>query len=105
MDVEIAVPVVAPLAGGAPVQTGTLPAVGLLACLLHVGDDSGLGQACAALHRWIASNGYTAAGPYRECYHRYCADAPLALPPAFIASHPAAAIIELQVPVVPVRAA
>lgn len=105
MDVEVAVPLAAPIAGAPWAQPTTLPAVPLVACVVHVGDDAGLLGACAALHAWIDAHGYRLAGPYRERYLRLGGANHLALPPAFVAPHPDAAVTELQVPVVPVQAA
>jgi effector-binding domain-containing protein len=105
LDVEVAVPLAAPIAGAAWAQPTTLPAMPLVACVVHVGDDAGLLAACAALHAWIDAHGYQLAGPYQERYLRLSGADHRALPPAFVAPHPDAAVTELQVPVVPVQAA
>ena len=100
MQVEVAVPIAAPIPSAAWVQPATLPAAPLMACVVHSGDDAGLIAACDALHQWVAAHGYRADGPYRERYLRYSSAAPLELPPTFAAPHPAAAVTELQLPVV-----
>jgi DNA-binding transcriptional MerR regulator len=100
MQVEVAVPIAAPIPGADWVQPATLPAAPLMACVVHSGDDAGLSAACDALHHWVAAHGYQAAGPYRERYLRYSAPTPLKIPPTFIAPHPALAVTELQLPVV-----
>jgi DNA-binding transcriptional MerR regulator len=105
MRVEVAVPLAAPIAGASWVRPATLPGAPLMACVVHTGADEGLADACAALHQWIDDHGYRAAGPYRERYLRYSSAGPLQLPPAFVAPDPAAAVTELQVPVVPAHAA
>lgn len=105
MDVEVAVPIAAPIAGAPWVQPALLPAVPLVACVVHIGDDVGLLAACAALHAWIDAHGYQLAGPYRERYLRLSGTGAHGLPPAFVAPNQDAAITELQVPVVPVQAA
>jgi DNA-binding transcriptional MerR regulator len=105
VEVEVAVPVTTFLAGTSWAQPATLPGTSLMACVVHTGDDAGLADACDALHQWIALHGYRPAGPYRERYLRYHAPRPSPLPPALVASHPEAAVTELQLPVVPVTAA
>ncbi len=105
MQVEVAVPIAAPIPGADWVQPAMLPATPLMACVIHSGDDAGMPAACDALHQWIAAHGYRSAGPYRERYLRSSTGAPLQLPPTFVAPHPTAAVTELQVPVVPTQAA
>lgn len=105
VEVEVAVPVATLIAGASWAQPATLPGTPLMACVVHTGDDTGLADACDALHQWIALHGYRPAGPYRERYLRYHASHPSPLPPALVAPHAEAAVTELQLPVVPVTAA
>ena len=42
-----------------------------MACAIHTGADFFLGQAYAALYRWIKDNGYQVIGPPRQVYLRY----------------------------------
>jgi DNA-binding transcriptional MerR regulator len=105
LDVEVAVPVTTLVAGASWAQPATLTGAALMACVVHTGDDAGLVDACDALHQWIATHGYRPAGPYRERYLRYHTGRPSPLPCALVASHPEAAVTELQLPVVPVIAA
>jgi DNA-binding transcriptional MerR regulator len=105
MKVEVAIPVSSPLQGVDWVRPAELPGVNLMACLVHTGNDRGLSQACTALHQWIDTHGYQVAGPMRERYLRYSSALDLQLPPAFVASHPDAAMTEIQVPVILASAA
>lgn len=41
-----------------------------VACVLHRGDYATISRAYLALHRWLATSGYSLAGPCREIYHR-----------------------------------
>jgi DNA-binding transcriptional MerR regulator len=105
MRVEVAIPVSSPLQGADWVRQAELPGVNLMACLVHTGNDRGLSQACAALHQWVDTHGYQVAGPMRERYLRYSGTLDLQLPTAFIASHPDAAMTEIQVPIIQANAA
>jgi DNA-binding transcriptional MerR regulator len=105
MEVEVAVPLAAPIPDASWVQPAILPGEAQMACVVYVGDDAALSVACDALRQWVAAHGYQIAGAYRERYLRLSDAGNLALPPAFVASHPGAAIAELQLPVVPVQAA
>ncbi len=100
MQVEVAVPVSRALPGNGRVRPSQLPDVQLMACLVHVGSDATLAPAYTALLEWVAAHGYRVAGPTRELYLRYAPEAPLHLPPSFVAPLPDAAVTEYQVPVV-----
>jgi len=50
------------------IQVRELPAIDTMASVIHEGDMWGIGQAMVALYTWIASHGYTSAGPYRELH-------------------------------------
>ena len=68
-DIEIAVPLQAPLAGNEQVSVRTLPG-GLMACAVHTGNIY-IGRAFAALHQWIENNGYRIVGPPRQVSLQY----------------------------------
>lgn len=70
IDVEAAIPLSTTLSGNEQITIRTLPG-GLMACAIHTGADFFLGQAYAALHRWIKDNGYQVIGPPRQVYLRY----------------------------------
>jgi DNA-binding transcriptional MerR regulator len=65
LDVETAFPLSSPLPGNEQVISRTLPG-GVMACTLHTGADLFLGQAYAALYRWIQDNGYQVISPARQ---------------------------------------
>ncbi|MBV9230314.1 MAG: MerR family transcriptional regulator [Chloroflexi bacterium] len=66
-DMEIAIPLPSSLAGNEQVRVRTLPG-GLMASTIHTGYALSVGQAHAALHGWIANNGYRLIGPVRQIY-------------------------------------
>lgn len=105
MEVEVAVPLATPIPDASWVRCALLPGEAQMACVVHIGDDAGLETACVALRQWSVAHGYQVAGAYRERYLRLNGADKLALPAAFVASHPDAAITEIQLPVVPVQAA
>jgi DNA-binding transcriptional MerR regulator len=57
IDVETAIPLSIALPGNEQISTRTLPG-GLMASTIHIGDDLAIGQAYAALYRWVNYNGY-----------------------------------------------
>jgi len=65
IDVETAVPLSTALAGNEQISTRTLPG-GLMASTVHIGDDLSIGQAYAALYRWVKDNGYQINDPPRQ---------------------------------------
>ena len=64
IDVETAVPLSTALPGNEQISTRTLPG-GLLASTVHIGDDLSIGQAYAALYRWVKENAYQVIDPPR----------------------------------------
>ena len=70
-----------------------LPAVPVMASVIHTGDQATLPQAYAELFAWMQSSGYQPAGSYRELY----------LPETGVSATPVplsqAGVIELQCPV------
>ena len=67
IDVEAAIPVQAALTKEDAISTRTLPG-GWMACTIHTGDDLSIGQAHAALHRWMKDNRYQIVGPPRQLH-------------------------------------
>ena len=64
IDVETAVPLSVALPGNEQISIRTLPG-GLMASTVHIGDDLSIGQAYAALYRWVKDNGYQIIDPPR----------------------------------------
>ena len=70
MRVAAAAPIQELIPAGDRVHVHTLPAAEM-ACVVHHGPFSGLGEAYHALMQWIEGNGYQIAGPNRELYLQY----------------------------------
>ncbi|MBN1311760.1 MAG: MerR family transcriptional regulator [Anaerolineae bacterium] len=74
--IDMAVGVIAPdgFEGSVPVEgdlmmtVSELPAVEKMACLIHKGSYSRLGETYQAFGRWIEANGYRIVNPCREIY-------------------------------------
>jgi DNA-binding transcriptional MerR regulator len=64
IDVETAVPLSTALSGNDLISIRTLPGK-LMASTIHIGDDLTIGQAYAALYRWMNDNGYHLVDPPR----------------------------------------
>ncbi len=67
IDVEAAIPLPTALSGNEQITIRTLPGVSM-ACTIHTGDDLSLGQAYAALYRWMNDNGYRITDTPRQIY-------------------------------------
>jgi DNA-binding transcriptional MerR regulator len=67
IDAEAAIPLPMELPGNSHINVRTLPG-GLIASTVHTGNDLSMGQAYAALHRWIKENTYTFVGPPRQLH-------------------------------------
>lgn len=67
IDVEVAIPLPTALPGNEQIRIRTLPSA-LMACTVHTGDNLFLGQAYAALYRWLKDNGYRLTGSPRLVY-------------------------------------
>lgn len=65
-DVEVCAPIEGNLAAGEGVDIRTLPEVNAMATVVHSGPFMTIDAAYAGLNTWLQSNGYRAAGPYRE---------------------------------------
>jgi effector-binding domain-containing protein len=68
VDVEVAVPVAGKVPGNSKVKLRELPAVAQMACAIHKGDYSGIGQAYNAVMSWVDKNGYRVTDCNREVY-------------------------------------
>ena len=69
-DVEVAVPLAAPLPGSEPVSVRELAGVEQAASMVYKGGYEGIGEAYNTLLAWVGANGYRIAGPVREVYLR-----------------------------------
>ena len=68
VDLEVCEPVAVDLPGGDRVKARTLPAVENMACTVHSGPFSTIGDAYTAMIKWVDANGYRICGPGREIY-------------------------------------
>jgi DNA-binding transcriptional MerR regulator len=100
VDIEVAVPVIAPLPSDGRINPRELPAVASMASVIHTGSYSTIDGAASAVFAGIATQGYVVAGPQREIYLRFGAG-PLALdlPDAYLTDATEQYVTELQVPV------
>jgi DNA-binding transcriptional MerR regulator len=64
-DIEVGIPVRAPLPTNGQVSMQTLPG-GLMACIVHTGTRLSIGQAYMALRRWSENNNYRVIAPPRQ---------------------------------------
>ena len=70
IDAEAAIPLPIELPSNPQINSRIMPG-GLMASTIHTGDDLSMGQAYAALHRWMIENTYTFVGPPRQLHlHR-----------------------------------
>jgi DNA-binding transcriptional MerR regulator len=101
IDVETAVPLSAPVLPHGRICVRELPAIPMMACVVYTGGYERMSEVLEALLRWVAANGYCAAGALREVYLRFGADhaGVLGLPQAFLADDPALFVTEVQLPV------
>ncbi len=67
IDAEAAIPIPTDLPGNEQIGVRTLPG-GLMASTIHTGNDLFMGQAHAALHRWMKDNNYRIIGPPRQVH-------------------------------------
>ncbi len=67
VDIEVAIPVAAPVPTGTPLADRVLPET-QAACVIHQGAYDGVGTAYNAVMAWLEPNGYKIAGPCRENY-------------------------------------
>ena len=70
LDVEVAEPITRAFDGDGDVRVYELPMVEKMACVVHNGPFSSIGETCDTLFAWMKQNGYCADGPIREIYHK-----------------------------------
>lgn len=101
LDVEVAVPITAPIPPAPPIQVFELPGAAAMACVVYTGGYARTAEALQAILRAAAAAGQSVAGPIREVYLRFGADSAerLGLPRAYLADAPALFVTEVQVPV------
>lgn len=88
-DAQIAVPIGTAIPADNLIVNSQLPGIGKMACVIHQGCFSTLGQAYQQLLSWVDANRYRVSGPVREVH--------LQGPP--LCSEPARFVTEIQVPV------
>jgi DNA-binding transcriptional MerR regulator/predicted transcriptional regulator YdeE len=69
-DVEVCEPIAGDLPESDRVKVRQLPGIETMACVLHHGPFTTIGEAYDAIMKWIAENGYQITGPAREVYLR-----------------------------------
>lgn len=70
LDIEVAEPLAARFAAQDDVTIYELPATPRMACVVHQGPFSTMGQTYKALMTWIDEHGLAITGPAREIYHQ-----------------------------------
>jgi len=100
LDVEVAVPIVAPLASSERVSVKELSG-GLTACVVYTGDYDRTPEVLSTLLRWLTAHDYDIAGPVREVHLRFGADNAddLRLPAAYLAEDARSFVTEVQLAV------
>jgi effector-binding domain-containing protein len=69
-DVEVCEQIDVDLTESKRIKVRSLPAIDSLACTIHHGPFTTIGEAYNALGQWITDNGYRITGPCREVYLR-----------------------------------
>jgi DNA-binding transcriptional MerR regulator len=69
-DIEVCEPIAVDMQESASVKVRELPAVETMACTIHHGPFTTIGEAYNIIGKWITNNGYRITGPYREVYLR-----------------------------------
>jgi DNA-binding transcriptional MerR regulator len=67
-DIEVCEPITVNMKESASVKVRELPAVDSMACTIHNGPFTTIGEAYNAIGKWITDNGYHITGPCREVY-------------------------------------
>jgi DNA-binding transcriptional MerR regulator len=67
-DLEVCEQINVDLSESKRIKVRTLPAVDSMACTIHNGPFTTLGEAYNAIGKWITDNGYQIVGPCRELY-------------------------------------
>lgn len=68
-DVEVAEPITKKVDGTDEVNVKELPLTEKMACIVHHGSLSSIGETYRAIANWIKQNNYSIVGPVREIYH------------------------------------
>lgn len=68
-DVEVAEPITKKVDGTDEVNVKVLPLTEKMACIVHHGSLSSIGETYRAIANWIKQNNYSIVGPVREIYH------------------------------------
>ena len=68
-DVEVAEPVTKAVEGDGTVNVRELPLTERMACIVHNGPLSTIGESYKAIAQWMEQNNYSVIGPVREIYH------------------------------------
>ena len=68
-DVEVAEPITKSVQGNERINVYELPQTEKMACIVHRGPLSTIGETYKAISQWIEQNNYTIDGPVREIYH------------------------------------
>ena len=71
IPVEVAAPIFQKISSNEQTWVYELPAVESMACVVHQGSFSSLGQAYNTLLEWVEKNGYQIVGSTREIYLQY----------------------------------
>jgi effector-binding domain-containing protein len=69
-DIEVCEPLAEAATASNKVKVYELPGVETMACTVHEGPFTSLGEAYGAVMRWVDENGYAIIGPIREVYLR-----------------------------------
>ena len=67
-DIEVCQPVEGTVKATDRIQVKTLPLVETMACAIHHGPFTKIGEAYTAIMKWVDANGYRVTGPAREVY-------------------------------------
>ena len=100
LDIEVAVPVSTAIPATNNLTIRDVAGCESMACTVHTGEYTGIGQAVTALMGWIDTHDYTVDGPLREVYLRFSADEQgYSIPSPFRAYAQHEFVTELQIPV------
>jgi len=68
VDTMACEPINVDLAESSRIKVHEVPGVEMMACTVHHGPFTTIGEAHSAIHKWIDNNGYRVNGPERELY-------------------------------------
>lgn len=99
-DVEVVIPIKAPVPANGRIQIQELTGYEQMACLIHTGNYDNLPNAYGLLLSWIENHNYQIIGPIREAYLRFGADLEgYDLPDGYLANSASDFVTELQIPI------